>query len=57
MTTVLVWFLIVSVYGDNTVIYSPPVATVADCQRMQQALDKAVRYYSQCVQVNLIVQK
>lgn len=51
MTSILVWVLIAS----NTsyagyVSYSPPVATLADCQRMQQAIPRN----SQCVQINMV---
>lgn len=48
MSTILVWILVT--IGACGVDYSPPVSTLADCQRMQKALP----YSSTCVQVNLV---
>ena len=49
MSTVLVWILVT--IGASGVDYSPPVSTLADCQRIQ----KVAPYSSTCVQVNLVV--
>ena len=49
MSTVLVWILVTT--GACGVDYSPPVSTLADCQRIQ----KVAPYSSTCVQVNSVV--
>jgi hypothetical protein len=51
MKTILVWYMISQV-GASPYTFSPPVATLEDCKRMQSA-DKYL--HSKCIQVNLVV--
>lgn len=56
MNTMLVWYL-VSTFGQ-VLVFSPPVSTLADCQRLQQAISaKADNWskYTTCVQVTVPV--
>ncbi len=59
MKTILVW-LLVSVsdgaYNRGTVVYSPPLATLADCVRIQKNIEKN-SIYTYCIQVNMKVEK
>ena len=53
MNTILVWVLISSGgYHGNQVVYSPQVADLESCQRIQQAVEKWARH-TQCVQVRV----
>jgi len=53
MQTILVWILVTSSY-HVPVTYSPPIATLEDCQRMQKNIDKDIMT-KVCVQVNMVV--
>lgn len=53
MTTVLVWFL-VTVSNQRTVTYSPPLATLEDCQRLQNAQPLFWANSKQCVQLRIV---
>jgi hypothetical protein len=58
MTSILVWVLIsVGGYGSNQITYSPPMADLESCQRLQQAAKEVIsRPYtiqSQCVQIRV----
>lgn len=58
MSTVLVWILISSSgHYSGFVTYSPPVASLADCERMRSHLSVVLRAsgQSECVQVKLVV--
>jgi hypothetical protein len=53
MTSILVWYLVSVSNGSSNmgnVQYSPPLATLEDCQRIQKFFEKYV-VYSQCIQV------
>lgn len=54
-TAILVWILMTSssaYKGTGEVVqYSPPVAELADCQRMQRAIDTG---NARCVQVRMV---
>ena len=60
--TVLVWVLMTStMYGSGMVSYSPPVATLADCQRLQDGLVSRLKdpndrdnSKTQCIQINMV---
>lgn len=54
-STILVWVLMsfVNDWRSGAVQYSPPVATLEDCRRMQIHLkDTVIR--TTCVQINLV---
>ena len=52
--TALVWVLMVSA-GQHFISYSPPVAELVDCQRMQAVItDSWTLKNSKCVQVNMV---
>lgn len=58
-TTALVWVLIVSApWYAGMVSYSPPVATLADCERLKESLARDLRRPEQatarCVQINIV---
>lgn len=57
MNTVLVW-LLVSVsdgaYNRGNVTYSPPLATLEDCQRIQRFIPQN-RVETQCIQVREVL--
>jgi hypothetical protein len=59
MKTILVW-LLVSVsdgaYNRGTVVYSPPLATLEDCVRIQKNI-QSNNVYTYCVQVNMKAEK
>lgn len=58
MITALVWVLMVSKQNySGMVSYSPPVATLADCERLQKHLDSHLMGDSKCVQVNMVFPK
>ena len=55
--TVMVWVMILSVTSSNGpgVMYSPAVATLSDCERLQGALSSDwLRERSKCVQVGMV---
>lgn len=57
MNTILVWVLItMGGYNSNTATYSPPLADLESCQRMQKAFNDMKIYSgtSQCIQVKVI---
>ena len=54
MSTMLVWLLMISPFdGRTSYTFSPPVATIQDCQRMQQFIKETSGRSSQCVQVKM----
>lgn len=60
MITALVWVLMVSKYNySGMVSYSPPVATLEDCERLQNNLDSDFKRFSssKCIQVNMVFPK
>ncbi len=59
MSTVLVWLLVTvsdGAYNRGTVSYSPPLATLEDCVRIQKNVQSSV-VYTHCIQVNMKVEK
>lgn len=57
MNFILVWVLMSVGWGSHDVVYySPPVATLEDCQRLQAAQSEMYTRYmkSKCVQVRLV---
>ena len=59
MTSILVWYLVSVSYGSynmGNVQYSPPLATLEDCQRIQKFVEK-FSVYTQCVQVKKASEK
>ena len=59
MNTVLVWLLVSvsdGVYNRGNVSYSPPLATMEDCQRIQKNIQGS-QNYTTCIQVSLKVSK
>lgn len=53
MTTILVWFL-VTTNSNRSVIYSPPLATLEDCQRLISSQPMGWIGSKQCVQVRMV---
>lgn len=58
-TVVLVWVLVVgAAHPYSAPVISPMVADLASCERMQQAMQKAVRVggerSSQCVEIKVL---
>jgi hypothetical protein len=53
MTHILVWVL-VSLGGrnDSEIVYSPPMADLESCQRLQKAVERQV-FQSQCIQIRV----
>ena len=59
MNTILVWLLMTvsdGVYNRGNVSYSPPLATLEDCQRIQKNIPYG-QVYTQCIQVYMKVPK
>ena len=56
MNTILVWYLI-TVGSNRAVIYSPPLPTVEECQRLQRTKPVSWVQESQCVQLKVVVLK
>ena len=59
MNTILVWLLMTvsdGVYNRGNVSYSPPLATLEDCQRIQKNIPSN-EVYTQCIQVYVKVPK
>lgn len=54
MNTMLVWILLIAPYDGRTVYtFSPPVATIEDCQRMQKFVKESTGRATQCIQVKV----
>ena len=56
MNTAMVWVLMtIAGYGGGEVVYSPPVADLASCQRMQQVFAKEYGAYdnNRCVEIKI----
>ena len=53
MITILVWIL-VTTSNHRTVTYSPPLATLEDCQRIQESRPVFWAGSSKCVQVRIV---
>lgn len=53
MTTILVWYL-VTVGNTRDVTYSPPLATLEECVRLQEARPAWYAISRQCVQVKVV---
>ena len=59
MKTILVWYLVSVSHGSynmGNVQYSPPLATLEDCQIIQKFVEK-LSVYTQCVQVKKASEK
>jgi hypothetical protein len=60
MNTVLVWILVsIGGYNTNTITYSPPMADLESCQRMQKSINDLYpggqpRARVQCIQVKVL---
>lgn len=64
MTTIAVWYLVTmtAASGVYAPVYSPPMATEAECVRVQKAIKEVTpvvrhNHYSRCVQINELVKK
>jgi hypothetical protein len=54
MNTMLVWILMIAPYDGRSIhVFSPPVVTLQDCQRMQAFVKESSGRASQCVQVKV----
>ena len=54
MNTILVWVLVsVGSYGNHAVLYSPPMADLESCQRLEKVVREGKYNFTQCVQVRL----
>ncbi len=54
MNTMLVWILMIAPYDGRSIhVFSPPMATLQDCQRMQAVVKESSGRVSQCVQVKV----
>jgi hypothetical protein len=54
MTTILVWVLMIAPYDSKTIFtFSPEVATIEDCQRMQRFVKESSGRGSQCIQISV----
>lgn len=54
MSTLLVWVLMIAPYDSKTIhVFSPQVATLEDCQRMQQFVKASSGRASQCIQIQV----
>ena len=52
---ILVWVLMVFDPSHSGLTYSPPVKTLADCERMQKFKDEYSKWGgSKCVQINIL---
>lgn len=49
MSTVALWFLVTNISGVH---YSPPMATINECERVLKVIAKIPDRY-QCVQINV----
>ena len=60
MTSILVWYLVSISDGSSNwgnIQYSPPLATLEDCQRLQKFVDKRWYTITQCIQVKKASEK
>jgi hypothetical protein len=54
MNTILVWVLItVGGYNGNEVSYSPPMADLESCQRLEKVVREGKYNFTQCVQIRI----
>lgn len=54
MTTILVWVLVTAGgYNSNNLTYSPPMADLESCQRVQGYVKDTV-HWSQCIQIRIV---
>lgn len=53
MTTILVWYL-VTVSNARIVSYSPPLANVEDCKRLQETRPVRWAESSQCIELKMV---
>ena len=53
MTTILVWYLI-TVGNTRDIIYSPPLATLEECQRLMSTNPMGWPSSKQCVQLRIV---
>lgn len=52
----MVWLLVTisdGAYNRGTVSYSPPLATLEDCQRIQKSIESS-QLYTRCVEVRKV---
>jgi hypothetical protein len=54
MVTITAWFLIISSSQNGLVSYSPPFATQAECQRIQQTLPKTLYGTKICQEMTVV---
>jgi hypothetical protein len=58
MNTILVWFLIsTSSQFAGVITYSPPMATLQECQRVKSLIDEdknAFKFVNRCVQMTIV---
>jgi hypothetical protein len=60
MTSILVWYLVSMSNGSSNwgnVHYSPPLASLEDCQRLQQFVDRRYWTITECIQVKKVNEK
>jgi hypothetical protein len=53
MTTILVWFL-VTTGSTRTIVYSPPMPTLEECQRLMATQPMGWAQSKQCVQLKVV---
>ena len=53
-TTMLVWFLVTSGYNGPQ-MWSPPMPTLQECERVQQVLARGTLAQGRCVQMTTVV--
>lgn len=59
MTSILVWYLVSisdGAYNRGNINYSPPLATLEDCQRIQKVVNSSV-VYAHCIQLRKVQEK
>lgn len=54
MNTILVWVLMTVSHSGAMLSYSPMVADLASCERMQQATRNTLIDFTKCVQISAI---
>ena len=52
-TTVLVWYL-VTIGNNRELVYSPPLVSVTECQRLQKIRPAEYSVSTQCVQLQVV---
>lgn len=60
MNTVALWFLVtLGGYGNNQVVYSPPMPDLKTCEFVQKSVEATNGYtvHSRCIQINTVVTK